>query len=134
MPSELWEPTEATLEFVETALRNHSRVTELVARTSHVFEVTTTGRKRPLVVLVVDLYTVGQADVVKAMDAVKDLDVLVTASTYNGYTRAAKTYATQNRIGLFQISEFLGALWKKRAMWNYVKHDKDGKPVTRFHD
>ena len=133
MPSDSWEPSEATLEFVETALRNHSRVTELTTRTSQVFEVTTMGRKNPLVVLVVDLYTVGQADVVKAMDAVEDLNVLVTASTYNGYTKAAKNYATQNRIGLFQISEFLGALWKKRAMWSYVKHDKDGKPVTHFH-
>lgn len=134
MPTNAWGPSDATLEFFEAALRTHSRVTKVIARPNQVFEVNTIGRKNPLIVLVVDLYTVGQADVVKALDTVEDLDVFVTASTYNGYTRAAKKHATQHRIGLFQIGEFLGAIWKRQAMWTYVKLDKDGKPVTHFHD
>jgi hypothetical protein len=123
MPDNTWRPSDASIGFFESALTGHRKVVHFDKRSEHVYALRLSGRsKKLLVVLVVDLYTVGQADVIQAMEDVPDLDAIVTVSAYNGYTPAAKKYAHQNGVALYQISEFLGALWRKEFL-NYVKYD-----------
>lgn len=116
-----WQPSREGLGFVVRALKSHKRVVEFTEVSRNVFLVRRVGNP-PIRVMVIDLYTVGYADVIEALSMDEDIKCLVTLSNWNGYTKEAKEYAKSMSIGLFKFSEFMGAIWK-RDFWNYVAPD-----------
>ena len=126
-----WKLREGSRSFVEKILRGHKKVVAFSGRSYNVFDIERAGDLPPITALLTDLYTVGLADIVLAQDEVEDLNCFVTVSNYNGYTKEAKEYAVEQQIGLFQISEFMGALWRK-DFWNYVRLDSQGKPILHY--
>lgn len=68
-----------------------------------------------------NIYTVGEADVHEILAEHPDVSVIVTASAWNSYTRAAKQLAKDHQVGLFTFSEFMGAVFHEgESLLNYV--------------
>jgi len=68
------------------------------------------------------------------LDAIKrvpGVNCVITGGDWNGYTAEAKDYALQNKIGLFTISEFFGALWWTK-LHEYHKKDDKGRPIYHY--
>ena len=120
-------PRPESIEFFQTAIPKHDHVLSVERLGSQVFRVTRDIAPTELIVLLINLYTVGLADVVRAMTEVEGLNCIVTISAWNGYTEEAKQYALNRKIGLFIFREIMGALGK-RHLWKYVKLDENGKP------
>lgn len=76
-------------------------------------------------------YTLGLAAVMRALSEFPGLDCIVTGGEWNAYTREAKEYGLDQGIGIYVISDFLGALNLQR-FHTYVKKDEKGKPINRY--
>ena len=131
MPYDTWKPREDSIKFFEDVLKSHRKVAYFTKRGYYVFDIERREGLGPVVALLTDLYTVGLADVVLAETEVEGLNCIVTVSNWNGYTQEAKEYGIEHRTGLFQLSEFMGALWQ-RDFWNYVKRDEEGNPTYPY--
>ena len=129
MPNNSKAPSWKSVRFFRDAITAHDEVTSVTDRGESVYVLN--RKKHPsVVVFMTDVYTVGMADLVDAKARIPDLNCIVTISNWNGYTRDAKEYGVQQKIGIFLFSELMGAL-NRSDYWAYVKHDKDGKP--RYH-
>ena len=67
----------------------------------------------------------------RALSEFPGLDCIVTGGEWNAYTREAKEYGLDQGIGIYVISDFLGALNLQR-FHTYVKKDEKGKPINRY--
>lgn len=52
-----------------------------------------------------------------------DVDAIINISDWNGYSLDAKNLSVENRIGLFKLREFLGALHWNKNFYRYVKKE-----------
>jgi hypothetical protein len=80
-----------------------------------------------------DVYTLGEAEYLFLRGKTPEINCIVSVSGYNRYTDEAKEQAIRDRVGLFKIGEFLGAL-NVKDFWTYVprpKTDRDAKPDRR---
>jgi hypothetical protein len=130
MPNDSGVPTSKSIQFFRKAIGKHSAVASVTDRGENVFVIDRNVHP-PVVVFLTDVYTVGLADLLDAMDKIPDLNCIVTASNWNGYTRAAKEHGLQLQVGIFLIGEFLGAL-NRNDHWEYVKHNENGQPVYHY--
>ena len=77
-----------------------------------------------MVAVLVQVYTVSLSDVLEICHQYPDVNCIVVCSKWNSYTSEAKDYGLSNKIGIFDISEFFGALnWS--IPYKYVKKDDD---------
>jgi hypothetical protein len=126
-----WHVTRKTIEFFEEALIGHSRVASFTRDREIVFHIERTERRTDIVAVLVNLYTVGLADVFAICKQFPDVDCIVTGSNWNSYTKEAKDHGLKNKIGVFNTSEFFGALrWSKA--YKYVKKDDQGRPIQSY--
>jgi hypothetical protein len=61
-------------------------------------------------VVLVNIYTVSEADVLDILAEDPGVNAIVTVSAWNGYTKAAEQTALREEVGLFTFREFMGAL------------------------
>lgn len=116
-------PSNTQIDFFEQAIAAHDKVSDLSALGPQVFRITRVGDMSDVTIYLTNLYTVGYADVVGILSERPEVDCIVTASTWNGYTDGAKLYAKQRRVGLFEFKELMGALnW--RRFWTYEKRSR----------
>lgn len=132
MIRERWIPNRKSIEVFIDALSSHSKVQRLEKLGANKFRILREAPLSPINAFLVDVYTVGHADVVAALSKDAGVNAIITMSAYNGYTRQAKEYAKEQKIGVYVFAEFLGALWKQDH-WSYVKFDEEGKPITHYH-
>lgn len=83
-------------------------------------------------VLLTDIYTLGVVDVRRAFKEADDIDILVTMSSWNAYSLKAENLGKKNGIGVFNGTEFFGALWWSDNINDYVKKDNDGEPIKFY--
>ena len=102
--------TKQRLLFAEYLL-NKDAISEVGEVRDGVFMVKKRG-VRELLVQLVDIYTVSEADVHRLMGEEPSTKAIVTASNWNTYTVEAKALARANGIGLFNWKEFMGAIHK----------------------
>jgi hypothetical protein len=114
----------------ESVLRQHKCVRSIERSDHHFFRI---NRKAGDTIgcVLVDIYTIGIADVIKAKEEFPEMTCIVTSGNWNSYTRDAKEYGRSCGLGVFQSSEFSGALWKD-DLNSYYQKDKDGKPVYSY--
>lgn len=117
-----WDVEYSSIEFFKKTLLTHTRVSDFKQIENTYFYVSRVDNLPDLHVLLVDIYTISQADVIRAKKEYPNMDCFVTGSKWNSYTTQAKNYGKRNHIGVFNISEFLGALWKRKP-FKYVKKD-----------
>ncbi len=130
MPNSSRVPNTSSVQFFENTMTGHSEVQSIVKRDENIY-VINRNRYAPIVVYLTDIYTIGIADVINAKEQIPDLGCIVTISNWNGYTRQAKEYGIENLIGVFQCSEFMGAV-NRSEIWGYAKKDEDGNPTYRY--
>ena len=122
-----WNVKYSTIAFFERALRSHNRVKSLT-RSEDILFVLQLENENTMCVLLVEEYALGLAQIHRACDEFSGVEHIVTCGNWNGYTQEAKEYGVENGIGIFVLDEFLGALHHSEPI-EYVKRDKDGKPV-----
>jgi hypothetical protein len=126
-----WNVPYRAIRFFEDLLRSHNKV-ESFERTDDIFfKITRPAGLSPVNALLINVYTVGLADVFRAKEEFPELDCIVTSSIWNGYTREAKEHALDSELGLFVVSEFSRAL-REQVPYRYVKKDRDGNPIYHF--
>lgn len=122
-----WNVSYSTISFLEKVLRGHSKVEDFTRTQDILFEIElengTTHK-----VLLLNEYTLGVANIAKAIDEFGSVDFILTGSNWNAYTMEAKQYGLDNNIGIFIIDEYIGAINTKDPI-KYVKKDHKGRPI-----
>ncbi len=121
-----WDISSSHISFFESALSPHDKVVSFSREGDNLFRIQRTENMSPICAVLVDIYTIGVADVIEAKREFPEMTCLVTCGNWNGYTPQAKQHGMHNSIGIFNSSEFFGALWWKNPH-KYVKKDRDGK-------
>jgi hypothetical protein len=125
-----WDVSYSTISFVERALETHSKVASFRRSQDIVFDIELTNGNA-IKMLLVNEYTLGIAAINRALNEFPGIEYVVTCANWNGYTRKAKEFGCENNLGIFVISEFLGALnWTDPK--KYYQKDENGKPVYYF--
>lgn len=122
-----WNVSFGSIKFFEEALNSHNKVLSVKREKDILFNVTRVTSPTELVIVLINQYTISLADVIKLKNEFPSINCIVTAGDWNGYTEEAKKYGLEQNIGVFVISEILGALNFEEYV-NYVKYDSDGNP------
>lgn len=118
-----WEVSYSSIKFLERVLNNHMCVRHF-RRTKDTLFIIHRNRELPLVrALLVNVYTLGLADIFRANDEYPEFDCMVNSADWNHYTNEAKLFGMKNQLGIFTISEFFGALWLMQP-YKYAKKDE----------
>ena len=129
--SNKWDVSYSTICFFEKALRCHNQV-ESFKRTDDIFfTIKRTSNLSEVKALLVNVYTIGLADIFRAKTEFPLMDCLVTSGKWNAYTPEAKKHGLENHIGIFIVDEFFAALWRKEPC-RYIKRDDEGKPIYHY--
>ena len=126
-----WNVPFSTIRFFEDLLESHKKVASFERTDDILFKITRTNGLSAVNMLLINVYTVGLADMFRAKQEFPALDCIVTSSAWNGYTREAKKHAVDSQIGLFVVREFSGALWA-RVPYLYFQKDKNGNPIYPY--
>jgi len=94
----------------KTALSSHAQVNSVDVTDHHFFQILRKKTPQNVNVILVDIYTIGLADVLKARKEFPSATCIVTNGNWSSYTPDAKQYGLENGFGVFNTSEFLGAL------------------------
>jgi hypothetical protein len=120
-----WNVSYATIQFVESGLAGHTAVESFTREQDIVFRIARTGRRTPIMAVLINRYVIGQADVMKVMADFPGVQLIFAHGNWCGYTREAKEYGLENDVGVFEMSEFLGALHHSDFL-RYAKKDHKG--------
>lgn len=112
-----------TTEYMNKLLTSHDMVSSFHEVSSNKFQVER-ELGDTLCVLLDDTYLVTQERVESNIDEDNKINCIVLASAWLKYSEEAKEFAVKNKIGLFTMSEFYGALFRK-DYWNYVKKERE---------
>jgi hypothetical protein len=126
-----WDISYSYIRFFEDALSSHKQVGSFKREGDNIFHIERKEGKSPICALLVDIYTIGLSDVIQAMTDFKGITCIVTCGNWNAYTPHAKTYGLENGIGIFNSSEFFGALWWKQPN-KYHRRDNDGNAIYTY--
>jgi len=113
-------PSSTEISYFQRAMSGHDKVESIEPRACQEFIIHRVGGLTPVIVYLTNLYTVGEADVYQIAGACSGVDCIVTVSNWQQYTRDAKRYAAETKIGLFTLTELMGAL-NLRYVWRYQK-------------
>lgn len=118
-----------TTDNFRNVLAMHSIVQCYTVVSEHIYDVKT---KRGVAIRVhlSNLYTLGMADYLKIRSVDKEINCIVVGSTWNSYTAEAKQQAVKDRIGLFDVPEFMGAIHYVR-FWSYPISKRDNSAGSR---
>lgn len=113
----------SSIEFLEKVLSSHQQVDEYEQVEPGVFRIRRKGGKSNVLLLLVDFYTIGIAEMVEAVERCPKVTCVVTVGSRASWTKDAKEFGKERRIGVFNLKEFFGALWSTEP-YNYVKKTK----------
>jgi hypothetical protein len=103
-------------------MKAHGRVSRLNGIGDGVYELTL-GSGRVLKVFICECYSYGAAEYVETIQNLGKLDAIIINSNWCGYTTEAKLLCRSEKVGLFDIGDFMGAL-NKPEIWSYLnEHD-----------
>ena len=100
----------STRDFFVRGMEGHSAVLSIKRQEGDVYLIERTNDRPDLRVLIADIYIAGEGDIVEITYDYSDIDCIVLVGFYNRYSRAAKAYAKEMNIGLYDNREFFGAV------------------------
>jgi hypothetical protein len=130
-PQNNWDVSYSHISFLERVLGSHQRIDHFRRNRDIAFRIERKDSLPEVVAILITRYTVSLADVINVLAEFPEATCIVTSGDWNGYTQQAKEYALEQNIGLFNTSEFFGALWR-RDVATYVKRDSDGRPIYAY--
>lgn len=117
-----WASHYGHFEFFESRMRSHSRVEDLQSQGNGVYLL-----KRihgdSLKVFICECYSYGLAEYMETEQNLGKLDVVIINSIWCGYTYDAKHHCRDNKVGLFDIGEFMAAL-NKPQYWTHLTEEQ----------
>lgn len=126
-----WDVSYSHIKFVERALSGHQRVERFERRKDIVFSIERGDNLPAVVAVLINRYTISLADVINVSAEFPEATCIVTAGDWNRYTQEAKEYGRDNGVGVFNVSEFFGALWS-RDVTRYARKDQNGNPTYAY--
>ena len=122
--NERWIPPGSTIDRLQMFLAASNIVKSTTLEPPQLLRIERSG-KPPIRAFLLDLYIVGEADVLEVMSE-HDIEAIVATSIFNEYTHDAKEACRKNGVGLFTFTELRGAVWYvgKRFL-DYVPPNKD---------
>ena len=102
-------PRPESIRFFEQAMRNHNIVDNFRKLDESYYEITRHGMPK-IRVFVSNYYALSLSDYYDIKDEYQDIDCLITISNWNRVTDEAYTQGKSNRVGVFTMREFLGAI------------------------
>ncbi|MGO8506174.1 hypothetical protein AB9F35_32270 [Rhizobium leguminosarum] len=126
-----WPSSDGNFPFFEDRMIDHAKVTSVNPHGDGVYELTRDSGAT-IRVLVCECYSYGVAEYLETVEKIGKIDAVVISSSWCAYTRDAKEHCKGKRVGLFKISEFMGALYRP-DFWNYIPPtDEDKKKKARY--
>lgn len=110
--------------FFEQRMRTHSRVRDLDALGKGRYRLTKINGET-LEVFICECYSYGSAEYIETIANLGRLDVIIISSNWCGYTDDLKMACRDERVGLFDIKDFMAAL-NRHDYWLYL-NDWDEK-------
>ena len=119
-----WPSHNGGFSFFEHRMRTHSRVASLVPMDTGLYLLATdTGKS--LVVFICDCYSYGVAEYIETISKIGNVDVVIINSVWCGYTDDVKLQCREERVGIFNIKDFMGAL-NRPDYWLYLnEYDRE---------
>ncbi len=108
--------------YFETQMKAHGKIFSLTAQGGGVYDLVRT-QGDTLRVFICECYAFGVAEYMETVERLGHIDVVIINSTWCGYTPDAKFHCRESNVGLFKISEFMGALHRK-DYWLYLTNDQ----------
>lgn len=112
-----WPNSYGHYNFFEQRMKGHGRVGGYSGKGQGVYEVKRDGGT--LRVFICDCYAFGVAQYMEAVGHLGKLDAVVINSNWCGYSDEVKLHCNMERVGVFTIGEFMGAL-NRPDFWNYL--------------
>lgn len=100
----------STREFFVRGMEGHSAVMCIKHLEGDVYLIERTNDRPDLKVLIADIYIAGEGDIIEITYDYSDIDCIVLVGFYNRYSRAAKAFAKERNIALYDNREFFGAV------------------------
>lgn len=117
-------PSDTEIDYFKKILDSHDRVNNYQELSDQQYTVNRTESKQAVFVYLTGLYTIGIADCMDILQKNPQVNCIVSSAAWNGYTSDAKEYTKSNEVGLFTLTEFMGAM-NYDEFWNYVKKNRD---------
>lgn len=108
--------------YFETQMKAHGKIFSLTAQGGGVYDLVRT-QGDTLRVFICECYAFGVAEYMETVERLGHIDVVIINSAWCGYTPDAKLHCRESNVGLFKISEFMGALHRK-DYWLYLTNDQ----------
>lgn len=116
----------STRSFFIRGMKGHSAVKSIKDLGRDVYLIERTQGRPDLKVLISDIYITGEGDIIEITYEYFDIDSIVLVGFYNRYSRAAKDFAKENNIALYDIREFFVAVnYTGSAFLNYERKNKE---------
>ncbi len=103
-------PLASSIVFFHKIISGHTAVSEFNEVDEDIYEIKRTNERPAIRVLVVDIYVVSEADIFEILSENLNLDCILLIGFNNNYSNSAKELAKSERIGLFDVTEFRGAI------------------------
>lgn len=113
-------PDQQTIAYFTKLLSNHSNVESYNQIDSQRFQITRKTGEVEICVYITNTYTIGITKYLEVLSEYPETNCIITSSAWNKYTGDAKEMAIQNKIGLFDMGEFMGAM-NINEYWSYIK-------------
>lgn len=115
----------STRNFFVRGMKGHSAVLAITRLSGDVYLIERTNDRPDIKVLIADIYIAGEGDIVEISCEYSDIDCIVLVGFYNRYSKAAKEFAKERNIGLYDNREFFGAVnCTGYAFLNYERKSK----------
>lgn len=118
-----WGVPYSTISWFFTTMQQHSKV-KSVEREKDILFTIIDNDDRVYKVLLLDEYKLGLATLMKALTEFPNTNYIVIGGDWNSYTNEAKKYGLENNIGIFNFSEFMGAINTKNPL-KYKKVERE---------
>lgn len=118
-----WNVPFSTICFFEEALNRQKRVIN-VSREDDIFFRIERDDGRIINTLLLNEYRFGIASLIKALEEFPETDYIVIGGNWNESTYEADEYAKNNNIGIYDFSEFFGAINYNIIPLKYKKKDE----------
>ena len=99
----------------------HSSIASVIEISEPVYELTL-GNGKQLRVFICECYSYGIAEYIETIETLGRFDVIIINSVWCSYTNKAKRMARDQKVGLFDIAEFMAAL-NTDNIWSYLDED-----------
>lgn len=126
-----WGVQFSRISFLEKIISTHGNVLNYSRYHDILFHVERDKPKDQLNIVCVDEYACGLMIVRRAQEEFEKVDIIFVGGNWNGYTREAKEYCLEQKIGIYNASELAGGLWRN-DYWAYAQKDEKGNKVYYY--